>query len=850
MIFFLDAYRSNNKIVLWLKTNSGNTRFEQPFQTSIFLEPFAENFLQKFKIAYSVTKRQNYLRQWKTVLSVPVGDIMHYESFVRNLEKLTKYRVTMYNADIPPEQEFVYQHNLFPGCGVKITDKLSVTNHDQISLKSSTIKVIVKHKTITQIIIDAVSLVGSEKEILKNFLDIFNSIDPDVIKMDYAYSKLPIVAAKLQEYGLPTPFHRWDHVPIKLRGGKSFFSYGQVQYKHFAIRLHGRFLVDTTSTVGSECDVDGILELCSLTGAGFQQVASRSFGASFQHSLVRLMYRQNFLIPYKEKPVDIPLSLHDLLQGDRGGQYLDPLVGFHKDVAEIDFSSMFPWIIYNKNVSADTILFNQPPFSYVPGLPIRISHYYKGLVPQAVKPLLDRRMYYKKHPSTINNNRSSALKWVLVTAYGYLRFREFKLGIASSHMAICAYAREILLQSMKLAEQRGFQVVHGIIDSLYIKKKNIQRQDVLNLCKEIEQLVGIPVSFEGIFNWITFLPSVNDANRPLPATYYGSLNGHVKARGIEVRQRKVPPIVKYFQQQVLDLMAECSTKQEILTLLPGFCRLLRDITYNLPNTPADLLTHKVRISKTDYKHNLPQKKIVNKLKRNGVAVFPGMFIYYIMQQSPVLLEDYSGRPNVIYYRNLLIRSLFVLLQPFRVSKLTISELAGYERQLKISDFSADKNIHYTYLPYWRKYKRNRGLSERQIKRRLENSGWEVWRGGLINLPRKADLFPNVRNKYLKLIILLNSYDLEKREILQYFCHQSGMPDFICHRQGQFKFVECKFNHEELSLVQRRCIVRLQKLDFKVEIIKLVDPAVRMRKKVVNYHTNQTRVLARQQALTY
>jgi DNA polymerase elongation subunit (family B) len=844
MNWLLDAYRTNGKIVLWVKTKDDNLRIEKPFKVPIYIDPYWEKFLQRNKLPYHLVEKLTYLRKWKKVCEVSV-DIMQYESFIRLLEKKTKHAITLYNADIAPEQQFLYQYKLSPGdC---INDDLKPINGPEISLTSLKIDVITKNNIIIKIVVGDNIIEGSEVEILTELINKFQKEDPDVILMDYAFSKLPLLDERIRTHNLKCNFHRWEDTPIQYKGGKSFFSYGQVSYKDFAIRLKGRFLVDTSSTIGSESDVDGILELCKLTGARFQQVASRSFGSVFQQSLIRLMYQKNFLIPHKEKPVDLPLSMADLLKGDRGGHTFDAKVGLHKDVAEIDFTSMFPWIIYNKNVSADTILFEKPPYSQVPGLPIRISHHHLGLVPEAIKPLLDKRMYYKSNPTSLNNSRAAALKMVLVTAYGYLRFREFKLGIATSHMAICAYAREIIMETAKLAESKGFEVVHGIIDSVYIKKKNISEKEVKDLCREIEQLVGIPISFEGIFKWVVFLPSINNPKRPLPSTYYGVFkNGNIKARGIEVRQKRSPQLIKYFQQRVLEEMAKCDSRKEIVSQVVNFCNVLREIKFD--NLPADWFTHKVRISKDNYKHDLPQRKIVNKLKRQGAKVMPGLTIEYLMQKNRVVLpEEYNGQPDVPYYRKLLIRSLFILLQPFGVTKNQLEELSGSQRQYKITDFTPDKIIKYKMFEIYRSYVTNRGLSERQIRKKLEKDGWHIWRGGLINCLIRHDLYPNVRRRYIYLHQLLKKYHCDKIDLLHYYCSQSGMPDFICFRDGKFKFVECKFNHEQLSKRQKLCILRLQSHGFNVEVLKFVDPSVRMRVMEEN-HLGMKRIMESQRRL--
>ena len=45
----------------------------------------------------------------------------------------------------------------------------------------------------------------------------------------------------------------------------------------------------------------------------------------------------------------------ELLHIDRGGLYLDPKIGVHYNVVEIDFASLFPSIIASRNISPETM---------------------------------------------------------------------------------------------------------------------------------------------------------------------------------------------------------------------------------------------------------------------------------------------------------------------------------------------------------------------------------------------------------------------------------------------------------------------------------------------------------------
>jgi len=851
-MWFMDAYRAKDKIVLWIKTKDGHLRIEKPFQSKIYLEPDPRipPFLRKYNIKHRTVTKTTYIREKKEVIEVLIPSVSQFETTIRWIERKCRHRLPIFNADITPEQMFIYEHDLLPCSPVQIEgNNIKTLPQDPPSLEKIHLRVHTKslEKEIEKIEINNEEITGKEKDILKTFIKKFIFYDPDVIMMDYGFSRLPYLVKRLQKHNLHCPFHRWDEKPIKYKGGKSFYSYGNVKYVDFAVRLNGRFLVDTSSTIGSVCEPDAIVELTHLSGTRFQQVASRSFGAAFQQALVKAMIKHNFLVPFKEKPIEQPLTLHELLKADRAGHTLDAKVGLHKNVAEIDFSSLFPWLMYNHNISADTILTKKGPFEQVPGLPIKISRAFKGLVPIALKPFLDRRMYYKKNPSRLNKERAVGLKWVLVSSYGYLRFREFKLGMSTSHMAICAYAREILLKAAHLAEEKGFKVVHGIVDSLYIKKRNIKEGEVKEFCRELELLSGIPVSFEGIFKWIVFLPSINDRKRPLPSTYYGVFqSGEIKARGIDVRRRNTPFIVKYFQQSCLELMAQSETKEEIQNQIPIMCNLFHKVMKQLPEVKADMLASSIRISKIDYKHNVPQRLAVNHLKKKGIDVKPGQSIRYVFQSDGVqLAEDYNGKPDIFQYRKFLTRSLFVLLQPF-ITYNELLEYLGKERQTKIHEFHMVKHV---YVPMLNSYQERKGLSERLLRKRLERQGYEVWRGGALNILKRDEIYPNVKIKYERLFQLLNKHKPNTLETLQYYCHQHGMPDFITFRDKKFKFIEAKLCHEPLSKRQKKCILRLQKLGFEVEVHTLVDHRTKTRTQLIDHRSGNKKIIEKQLVLT-
>ena len=166
-----------------------------------------------------------------------------------------------------------------------------------------------------------------------------------------------------------------------------------------------------------------------------------------------------------------------------------------------------------------------------------------------------------------------------------------------------------------------------------------------------------------------------------------------------------------------------------------------------------------------------------------------------------------------------------------------------EVQQKLTEFYTVLPI--LFIPHRNFPANRRGYSEKVIRRRLEKQRWTVWRGGIIGC-HTEDVYPNVQRKYQLLQELLDEHRPGLVDELTYLAKvHHGMPDFFCFRKGEWKFVECKLGHEQLSNRQKHCARKLQELGFRVEVHKLAEDCTKTRKARWNLDTGEKIVVQKQ-----
>jgi DNA polymerase elongation subunit (family B) len=394
--------------------------------------------------------------------------------------------------------------------------------------------------------------------------------------------------------------------------------------------------------------------------------------------------RDGYLILWKKNVPEEFKTAEELIIADRGGLIFEPVVGVHDGVIEVDFTSLYPNIMAKYNLSPETVLCQCCPDSKrrVPELLYNVCEKRVGLIPKVVKPLVQRRIAFKRLAKTqperkkMYKQKADLLKWTLVTAFGYTGYRNARFGRIECHESINAYGREILVKTMEIAERYGYEVLHGIVDCLWLKPNGYDDHE--DFCSYVSRYIDIPLELEGVYKWLVFLPNkttgVGALNR-----YYGLFESNeLKVRGIDLRKRDTPLLIKEAQAKMLKELCKAGNSQEFMSRIPEAIDVLKEYCQMMKNhecRPDSLIITK-RISKSlqDYSQFNDQVAALKQLKMQGFELYPGQKVRFIILDSGAkdcmkrvkLAEFIDGNEDydTEKYIQLLLRAGETLLAPF------------------------------------------------------------------------------------------------------------------------------------------------------------------------------------------
>jgi hypothetical protein len=307
--------------------------------------------------------------------------------------------------------------------------------------------------------------------------------------------------------------------------------------------------------------------------------------------------------------------LRDFLYRDRGGYTIPPLgPGVYFNVAVIDFESEYPNIILKNGISYEG----------------------KGwLIPDVISEWVRRRLELKRLAKEENDERrkallkarSDSLKILLVSEYGISGCSLNRFGNHYAFEEINAASREVIKMAKLTAEELGFSVIYGDVDSLFVRMDGAVPEDYMRLARAISERVGIPAALDKVFRAVAFVETRTSRGLTAIKRYFGvTLDGEVEARGIELRRSDVPELIRNFQEELIRLIYSADSVEELRRraseVAPVYvARIIRLLRSGGADESSLIIRKRLGKSPEEYSKNVPQKIVGLRVgARSGLSV--------------------------------------------------------------------------------------------------------------------------------------------------------------------------------------------------------------------------------------
>jgi len=724
--------------VLWLIAEDGTRhRLCMPYQTTFYLA--AREFSDLHSVYAQLMSwsnppqmvycfRRDLFKGLRMVLQIQAPDPVTQERIFYTLQKRAK-GIQFYNAKIPFSVRFGCETGSFPMAKCRL-----VMSADglvgRIDVLDSPWDLSYDLPPLRQLVIKPdtdptydppinISLQGGDsnweidtkdqREFLLAFIDILENYDPDVVLAAHGDAWLfPTLRHIAEEQQIEFNPNRDKAKEPLIKDELTYHSYGQVHYRAAQTLLFGRWHVDPgNAAMTGGFSLHAAIEMARVSGVDVQIAARNSPGAGFTAMQIRQALRWGALVPLKKRQTEPFRPLMALNDSDGGGLVYHPIVGLHKDVAELDFFSMYPSIMSTWNISGETagesgILVRDTPRSGMP-----INQDIPGLVATILKPLLEKRRLAKAMLKAMKSDDTrrellqgsiDGLKWLGYVSFGYQGHAHNLYGRILAHEAICAIGREMLVRAIEASQDYGFDVLAANTDSVFVHKDGVsQPEDFQPLINEINQRTGLIIELEGIFQWLAFLPSKMNPRIGASNRYFGKFyDGGLKVRGMAQRRADTPTWITGIEREIMaELAGEPKTEhleEHMSQALAIIYQAVADL-YGERVSLKDLVTRK-RLSREpeEYKGKSDSAKAATQLRAAGINVRVGQRIpmLYVKGEKPgVYAWGLTEVPkwsliDKTRYRDLLIRASYQVLQPLGLKETDLTSLViGGGRQLEL-----------------------------------------------------------------------------------------------------------------------------------------------------------------------
>jgi DNA polymerase I len=325
-----------------------------------------------------------------------------------------------------------------------------------------------------------------------------------------------------------------------------------------------------------------------------------------------------------------------------GGLVFPPKKGIHKNVADLDFSAMYPSIMIAYNISPDTVCKDKGIECYPPAP--EAGHMFQkepeGFFTKILRDLVQHRSALKKKLTLMKKTdseykifdmRQKTIKILTNAFYGYTGWLQAKWYRRECAEATSAWGRYFIQKAKDMATEMGLEVLYGDTDSLFVKHKEEAKllETVRAFIKRLREELPLDMDIDCIFKVIFFTESKK--------RYAGLTDkGEIVVRGLEVRRGDWCGLAKDLQSEVIRIILEEEDPEKAFMYVKDNIESVRKGEVPLEK----LIIHKT-LTKSVGKYESAQAHVMaaEKAIELDIAAEIGNKISYVIIKGPGILSE-------------------------------------------------------------------------------------------------------------------------------------------------------------------------------------------------------------------
>jgi len=415
---------------------------------------------------------------------------------------------------------------------------------------------------------------------------------------------------------------------------------------------------------------------------------------------------ESYIIHNLEKFNEIPEKrpTHDEIgkrrsrQPYEGAFVLEPIPGLYENIAMFDFTSYWPSIIVNYNLSRSTLLEKKEKDSLEVELKGKKVYFSKkpGMFPQMLKEIIEKRKKFKKElkakPDVIKQARSNAFKLLANASYGYLGFFGARYYCPEASASATAISRNFTKETIEKINKADYKTIYSDTDSIAFLLNNKTKKQTLEFLKKLNsKLPGImELELEDFYKrgiWVTKRTGKIGAKKK-----YALINqkGKTKIRGFETVRRDWCNLARQMQNKVIRQILKDGNEKQAVKYVK---EIVKKIKAREISKEQLIIKTQLKKSLSEYKAISPHVIAAKKMEQKELPVGAGNLILYFIAETRskkklvremVKLPSEKGEYNIKYY---LERQILPAIENiFQVFNINTREIIEGKRQKTLEEF--------------------------------------------------------------------------------------------------------------------------------------------------------------------